>query len=535
MHARDDTHEKIIQGLDVTASLRARLDAFVAENRSVKSENARLEQELKALRIERDLYKERVLAQQRALFAAKSEQRAIAQRDLFFNEAEALAPSAGEPEAKKVEVTRHARALGKRGRKPLDPGLPREVVRHELPEAERLCPQDGSVLREIGVEVSEQLDIIPAQVRVIRHERVKYACACCGEGVRTAPAPAKLLPKGLLTEGALAWVITAKYQDALPLYRQAALLNRCGGDIARNSLAYAVLRVGEAVQPIVNLLRDEFLEAKLLQGDETELQVLKEDGRPAQAKSWLWLQMSAGGAPPVRLFTYSPSRSANTAMDLYQGARGALLSDGYEVYAAVAQAHRLTHLGCWAHARRRFIEAEAAIAKNDRRPEHPATRMLELIGGLYAIEQRVRDDELAPEAHHALRQNESAALIARIQAQLQAHLHATLPQSLLGRALHYLAGEWPKLVRFLEDARYPLDNNAAENAIRPFVIGRKNWLFADTVAGARASANLYSLIETAKANGIEPYHYLRELFGALPRATCLADYEALLPWKIGKR
>jgi transposase len=527
MHARDDMHETSTQDVDVLAALHARIKAYAAEVDRFKNE-------IRTLTVERDLYKERVLAQQRALFAAKSEQRAVAQRDLFFNEAEALAPSAGEPEAKKVEIARHARVLGKRGRKPLDPALPREVVRHELPQSERVCPQDGTVLREIGVEVSEQLDIIPAQVRVIRHERVKYACACCGEGLRTAPAPAKLLAKGLLTEGALAWVITAKYQDALPLYRQAALLNRFGGDIARNSLAYAVLRVGEAVQPMVNLLRDELLEAKLLQGDETELQVLKEDGRAASAKSWLWLQMSAGNSPPVRLFTYSPSRSAKTALDLYQGARGALLSDGYEVYAAVAQDNGLTHLGCWAHARRRFVEAEALVPKPERRPEHPATRMLELIGGLYAIEQRVRDKELTPEAHLALRQSESAAVIARIQTHLQAHLHATLPQSLLGRALHYLAGEWPKLVRFLEDARYPLDNNAAENAIRPFVIGRKNWLFSDTVAGARASANLYSLIETAKANGIEPYHYLRELFIGLPRATCLADYEALLPWKIGK-
>jgi transposase len=537
MHARDDIQENPPQDVDIVAALRASLDengALKREREALRDQREALQGELRVVRIERDLFKERLGAFMRRLFAAKSEARGSEQKDLFFNEAETLAPTPPHlaPEDG-VEVP--AQRSAKRGRKPLDPALPREVIRHELPQTERICPHDGSVLREIGLEVSEQLDIIPAQVRVIRHERVKYACACCGEGVHMAAAPPRLVPKGLFTENALAWMITSKYQDALPLYRQAAILARFGGEISRNTLAGSVLRVGEAVQPIVNLLRDELLEAKLLQGDETELQVLKEDGRAAQAKSWLWLQMSAGGAPPVRLFTYSPSRSAKTALDLYQGARGALLSDGYEVYAAVAQANSLTHLGCWAHARRRFVEAEAAIAKNDRRLEHPATRMLELIGGLYAIEQRVRDDELAPEAHHALRQSESAAVIARIQAHWQAHLHATLPQSLLGKALHYLCGEWPKLVRFLEDARYPLDNNAAENAIRPFVIGRKNWLFSDTVAGARASANLYSLIETAKANGIEPYHYLRELFVALPRAGCLADYEALLPWKIGKR
>jgi hypothetical protein len=330
-------------------------------------------------------------------------------------------------------------------------------------------------------------------------------------------------------------VITAKFQDALPLYRQAALLNRFGGDVVRNTLAQAVVRVGAAVQPVVNLMRDVLLEAPLILGDETELQVLKEDGRPAQSKSWLWLQMSAGSDPPVRLFTYSPSRSAKTAVDLYAGASGkALLSDGYEAYAAVARANRLTHLACWAHVRRRFVEAEALIEKSERRAEHPATRMIGLIAGLYAIEQRVRDMKLTPEAHLALRARESAALIAQIEAHLHAHLHAVVPQSLLGKALHYLAGEWLKLVRFLEDASWPLDNNLAENAIRPFVVGRKNWLFADTVAGAQASANLYSLIETAKASGIEPYHYLREIFTRLPRAMCLTDYEALLPWSIGK-
>lgn len=217
--------------------LQAQLGAFAARIATLEREREALQQEAKLLRVERDLYKERVAAFERHLFAAKSEQRGVHQRDLFFNEAEALAPAAGAP---KVQVPAHARA--KRGRKPLDPALPREVIRYELPEAERVCPHDGSALKEIGVEASEQLDIVPLQVRVIRHERVKYACPCCSGTVRTAAAPAKLLPKGLLTENALAWVITAKYQDALPLYRQAALVGRFGGEIARNTLAHSVSR-----------------------------------------------------------------------------------------------------------------------------------------------------------------------------------------------------------------------------------------------------------------------------------------------------
>jgi transposase len=513
------------------AALRADLAASRAQLESLTQAQERLRGEMRALRVERDLYKERYLASQRALFAAKSEARGGEQKDLFFNEAEALAPKAPAG-AEPVRVPAHTRA--KRGRKPLDPALPREVVRHELPEAERVCPHDGARLEEIGVEAAEQLDIIPAQVRVIRHERVKYACPCCEGTIRSAPAPERLIPKGLLTESALAWVVTAKYQDALPLYRQAALLGRFGGELSRNTLAAAVVRAGEAVVPIVNLLRDQLLEASLIHGDETELQVLKEEGRSAQAKSWLWVQLGAGAGPPVCLYSYRRSRSSATALELYEGARGALVSDGYEPYAQVAHLRGLVHLGCWAHVRRKLIEAEALIAKPERRPEHPATALLALIGELYATEAQAREHSLDREAHLALRRQRSAPLIERIAALLTAHLHAVAPQSLLGKALGYLGSEWPKLVRFLDDVRYPLDNNAAERAIRPFVIGRKNWLFADTVAGAHASANLYSLIETAKANGVEPYAYLARLFSALPRARSLADYERLLPWTIGK-
>src|SRR5487761_2025279 len=312
-----------------------------------ESEREALRGELRIVRTERDLLKERLNAFMRKLFAAKSEARGSEQKDLLFNEIEALAPVPVEvaPEDT-VEVPAHRRA--KRGRKPLDAALPREVIRHELSEAERICPNDGARLEEIGIEASEQLDIVPAQVRVIRHERVKYACPCCDRGLRIASAPLRLIPKGLLTESALAWVATAKYQDALPLYRQAALLGRFGGDISRNTLAGSLVRVGAAVQPVINLLRDQLLDAALIQGDETELQVLKEPGRAAQRKSYLWAQMGGAG-PPIRLFTYAPSRSAETARRLYDGARGTLITDGYEVYANVAQTYGLVHLGCWAH------------------------------------------------------------------------------------------------------------------------------------------------------------------------------------------
>src|SRR6478735_3814547 len=271
--------------------------------------------EVRVLRTERDLLKEQLNRFKRQLFDAKSEASAAHQKDMFFNEAEVegaqAQPAAAETEDEKIDVPAHQRA--KRGRKPLDPALPREVRRHELPEDERVCPHDGARLSEIGVEVSEQMDVVPQQVRVIRHERVKYACPCCDGGLRLAAKPPQVIPKGLLSEAALAWVITSKYLDGLPLYRQAVLLGRFGGtELSRNTLAAGVVRVGQAVQPVVNLLRDALLDSFIVHGDETEVQVLKEPGRKAQAKSYMWVQMTevsgAGGTgPPIRLFGYLPS------------------------------------------------------------------------------------------------------------------------------------------------------------------------------------------------------------------------------------
>ena len=498
--------------------------------------------ELRVVRTERDLLKEQLNRFKRQLFEAKSEVSAAHQKDLFFNEAElegaSAQPAAAETEDGKIAVPAHQRT--KRGRKPLDPALPREVRRHELPEDERVCPHDGAALREIGVEVSEQLDIVPQQVRVIRHERVKYACPCCDGGLRLAAKPPQVIPKGLLSEAALAWVTTSKYLDGLPLYRQAALLGRFGGtQLSRNTLAAGVVRVGQATQPVINLLRDALLDSFIVHGDETEVQVLKEPGRKAQAKSYMWVQMTEasgihGTGPPIRLFGYSPGRSTHSARTLYEGMRpgGVLMSDGYEPYAAIAEQHRLVHLGCWAHCRWYFHEALQALPKDKRGPEQLPARFIELIARLYKVEADARRDNLDVQARQHQRRLHSVPMLQQIEALALQHLHGVLPGSLLGKALHYLTAQWPKLVRYADDGRYPIDNNVCENAIRPFVVGRRNWLFADTVAGANASANLYSLLQTCLVNGIDGYRYLTALLVELPKANTVEDYEALLPWRL---
>jgi transposase len=527
----------------------AALQQALAE--AVQSKNALAEElrvttgELRVTRTERDLLQEQLNRFKRQLFAAKSEAGTTHQKDMFFNEAESLGaqaqPAAEECDNDKIDVPGHKRA--KRGRKPLDPALPREVVRHELPEGERVCPHDGAALSEIGVEVSEQLDIVPQQVRVIRHERVKYACPCCDGGMRLANKPPQVIPKGLFTESALAWIATSKYLDGLPLYRQAVLLGRFGGtDVARNTIAASIVRVGEATQPVVNLLRDDLLDSPLVFGDETELQVLKEPGRKAQAKSYIWAQMTDGSGkegrgPPIRLFAYAPSRSTETALNLYAGiGRGSvLMTDGYEPYDAVAEKHQLVHLACWAHCRRYFIEALQALPKDKRGPEQLPARFIALIGQLYKVEAQARRDKVDVHELGRRRQEHSVPVLQGIEVLLLANLHAVLPKSLLGQALHYLAAQWPKLKRYVEEGHYSIDNNAQENAIRPFCVGRRNWLFADTVAGAHASANLYSLLQTCAVNGIDGYRYLRALLIALPKAKTVDDYAALLPWRIDLR
>jgi hypothetical protein len=293
------------------------------------------------------------------------------------------------------------------------------------------------------------------------------------------------------------------------------------------------------VQPIINLLRDHLLESPLVYGDETTVQVLKEPGKKAQSQSYMWAQMTqgsglAGTGPPIRLFAYSPSRSTTAAQTLYAGmtAGSVLMTDGYAVYDQIAGAHQLVHLGCWAHCRRDFNDALQALPKNARTADQLAAQFIALIGQLYAVEAKAREKELNAVELLEQRQRHSVPVLQKIEALLLANLHTVLPGSLLGKALHYLSSQWSKLILYVTNGSYPIDNNACENSIRPFVIGRRNWLFSDTVAGANASANLYSLMQTCAVNGVDGYKYLRALLVALPAAQTADDYEALLPWAI---
>jgi len=443
----------------------------------------------------------------------------------MFDEAEADVSSIEDADDDVILVPAHTRK--KRGRKPLPDNLPRVDMVHELPESERHCDHDGQLLTEIDEVISEQLDIIPAKIQVIRHIRKKYACTC-GQCIKTAPLPAQPIPKSLASPGLLAHIAVSKYQDALPLYRQETILQRIGVGLPRATLANWMIQAGSLIQPVINLLRDRLLDYDILQMDETTVQVLKEDGKAAQSNSYLWLQRGGPPDQPVVLYDYDPGRGAGVPKRLLAGFAGYLQTDGYDGYNAVIAANGLVHVGCMAHARRKFSEAVKAQGKNKKKGK--AHQGLILIQKLYRVEKQAR--RLAPEERYACRQQQARPVLDELRSWLDDSLPLVPPTSATGKALHYLRREWEKLVRYLDDGRIEIDNNSAENAIRPFVVGRKNWLFSASVKGVKASANLYSLVETAKANDLEPYAYLRYLFTALPKAETVDVIEALLPGSV---
>ena len=288
-----------------------------------------------------------------------------------------------------------------------------------------------------------------------------------------------------------------------------------------------------AAQPLVNLLGEALEDGPVLQMDETSVQVLKERGRPATAQSYMWVQKGGPPGKPTIRYHYAPSRGHEVPKHLLAGFAGYLQTDGYSAYGtALTGREDIVAVGCWAHARRKFDEAIKAHGPKKAKKAGRARQGLTYIQQLYAIEHQARDQELDAEARYQLRQAQARPLLDEMRAWLDDGLTAVPPKSATGKALTYLAGQWDRLVRYLDDGRIPIDNNGAENAIRPFVVGRKNWLFANSTAGATASANLYSLVETAKANGHDLYTYLRHIFKELPAASSAEAYEALLPWNL---
>lgn len=459
-------------------------------------------------------------------FGASSEKLEAIQPDIFSDpEAEPEAEISTD-EQETVIVAEHER---KTNRASIPKELPRIDIIHDLTDAEKFCPHDGTALKNIGSETHEQLDIIPAKIQVLNHIRLKYACPCCEKHLITASKPAQPIEKSIASPGLLAFIATQKYVDALPLYRQIEGFKRIGIELDRSTLADWMQKCGLLLQPLINLIHDKILEQKYLHMDETIVQVLNEPDKSAQSQSYMWVLRSALPTCTAILFHYEPTRSGAVPSLLLRDFSGALMVDAYTGYNAVCVNNGITRLGCWAHARRKFIEAQKMQPKGK---TGKADQGLAYIQSLYRIEQTLSDK--TEDAKYSARQQQSQPVLDRLKDWLEKSLPKTPPQTPIGKALTYLHNQWPHLIRYMRDGGYPLDNNAAENAIRPFVIGRKNWLFSASQRGATASANLYSIIETAKANNVEPYAYLKRIFTELPNANTLEQIEILLPWNCQK-
>ncbi|NLI75629.1 MAG: IS66 family transposase, partial [Candidatus Riflebacteria bacterium] len=481
---------------ETTAELRERIEAL-------EQHNAELEEQIRLLKA--------------MLYGRSSEKKPAAptpeQPDLPFDEDKGAAVAAQATTEATVDVQGHTRQ--KPGRRPIIEDLPRVEVLEDLPENEKVCPC-GCALTRIGEEVSERLDIVPAKIQVIRTIRPKYACRGCegtegaGGAVKIAPVPPQIIPQGIVTPGLLAHVVTSKFVDGVPLYRQEQQFIRLGLEIPHSTLASWVNQVADACEPLFQLLVGEVLSGPVINMDETRVQVMREPGRPNTAMSYMWV--CRGGVPdrPGLIFRYEPSRAGRVAEEILRGYRGYLQTDGYSGYEAIGDREGIIHLGCWAHARRKFVDvvkgtkgqAKAGVAQE----------IIDLIARLYAVESAAQHQELTPEALVAKRAVESRPVLDQIKALLDARSRTTPPKSLLGKAITYSLNQWPRLTVYLQDGCLRPDNNLAENAVRPFAIGRKNWLFSGSPHGATCSATLYSLIETAKANNLEPYAYLRLLF-----------------------
>ncbi|MGH2639473.1 MAG: IS66 family transposase [Rhabdochlamydiaceae bacterium] len=472
-----------------------------------KEKNARLLEELN-------------LAKQKR-FSPSSEKNPF-QRDLF-DEAGVDLPKEVRDELKDDDIQVQSYNRKKRPiRRPLPSWLPRETIVHDLTEEEKKCAC-GSELVCIGQEVSEQLKYIPAQISVIQHVRPKYACKPCEETVKIASMPALLLPKSIATPELVAHTIVSKYCDHIPLYRQESIWERLEIDMPRSSLCGWVIKISEICLPLVQAMRNIIISHYYAQVDETTVQVLDEVGRSNQTKSYMWAYRG-GGEKPCIVYDYQETRGGYHAQEFLSGFQGYLQTDAYSGYNWVDHSTGLTSVGCHAHARRPFAE----LAKLIKTPglAHEALRFYRK---LYEVEKMAREGNLSPDARKTLRLEKAAPVLTNFKTWLDHHLTKTSEQGKIGQAIRYCLKNWIELNNYLKDGRIEIDNNLIENAIRPFALGRKNWLFAGSPSGAKAGATLYSLIETCKANNIDPYKYFCTMLNRIRQAVSGDDYLKLLP------
>jgi len=502
-----------------------------AENAELKNENAKLTDENAKLQMLINYYIEQLRLAQHRQYGASSEKTEQTEPLGQFNEADELADETPET------VSSYVRKKKRKGkREEFYEGLATERIVYELPEDERVCPECGKPLHACGHDVlRREVEIIPAQVRAVEHVQVVYACRNCdANGIATpmikteVPAPV-ISGSGIASPSLVSYIICNKYVLALPLYRQEQELERIGVHISRQTMANWVIYVATHwLTAIYDLLRAELLRNEILHADETTLQVIKEKGRQSSQQSYMWMYHTGRDAEKqVALFEYQQTREAKHPQTFLAGYAGFLHVDAYAGYNELEK-FGVTLVECWAHARRKFDEALKALKKADR-VNSQSNIGLNYCNKLFEFERKFDEENLSHEERAKRRELESKPIAEAFFAWAEDLLPKTLPKSKLGIAVTYAVNQKRWLMNFLLDGRLELSNNRAERTIRPFTVGRNNWLFSFCERGAKASAVVYSIIESALANGLVPFLYMNYLLATLPNITS-SKLPDCLPW-----
>ena len=507
-----------------THELLAKIDYLLERIRILEEENNFLREQFK-------------LAQHRQ-FGTSSE-KCPAQVDWLFNEAEVIADETpAECEAETTAETTESDTPStptatkkKTGRKPLPADLPRETRIIDIADAQKICSCCNGDLHKIGDEKSEQLEYIPASLKVIETLRPKYACRHCDKHNTTtpiviAPMPPSPIPKSMATPSLLAHIIGNKYQLALPLYRQEVMFKQLNIDLKRSTLSHWIMRSTDVLKRILLPFKKSLLIQIAVHADETPVTVLQDE----KSNNYMWVYCSGRDSPDpnnpaknIVIYDYQPSRAATCPKTFLGGYKGYLHVDGYAAYESTGA----TLVGCMAHARRKFIEAQKAQPKGKvGRADWAVTH----IQKLYRLETHISNK--TPEEKYAQRQLYALPLLVEFKQWLDESAEKINPKSALGGAIAYTLRQWEKLITYTQHGQLCIDNNRAERAVKPFVIGRKNWLFSNTASGAKASAILYSIIETAKANGLNPVKYVEHLLTEIPKRDANDLLEDLMPWMV---